>query len=26
MFTFPTNSLSTPINFSYLGLAVQGSL
>ena len=25
-FTFPANSLTSPINFSYIGLAVQGSL
>ena len=26
MFTFPANSLTSPINFSYVGLAVQGAL
>ncbi len=26
MFTFPANSVTSPINFSYIGLAVQGSL
>jgi hypothetical protein len=26
MFTFTANSVTSPINFSYVGLAVQGSL
>ncbi len=26
MFTFPANSVASPINFSYVGLAVQGAL